>query len=283
MREEDKVNRAHKIDETAGRTREAQRAIAQGRENLFDRKLRRQGDTSVMPSKGVQPMRVRSGNQRLSKPRCYSFCAAIRIEEANVKMTEFDGVETIDFGNQSRANGTAKNIERMWRNGVDGVPTLRSEPSQVFKILYRGDLFGSHVQHNDVRAAQAHLGCGNKQNAHCGRIREHFLSIEHGVVKRDGEYAESKRARAFQQLVRGIIYGVLRIIERVDVQIHLDPIFSVARLPRRSFMRRLGAHARARASIPIRSLTSECADFTGLLALTKCNRDLQAIAACGKF
>jgi hypothetical protein len=69
----------------------------------------------------------------------------------------------------------------------------------------------------------------------------------------------------------------------VNVQIHLDPIFSVARLPRRSFMRRLGAHARALGPIPIRSLTSECADFTGLLALTKRNGDLQAIAACGKF
>jgi hypothetical protein len=65
----------------------------------------------------------------------------------------------------------------------------------------------------------------------------------------------------------------------VNVQIHFDPIFLVARLPRRSFMRKLGAHAHIR----IRSLTSECADFTGLLALTKRNRDLQAIAARGTF
>jgi hypothetical protein len=54
-----------------------------------------------MPSKGVQPMRVRSGDQRFTKAGRHSFCAAIWIEQANVKMTELNGVETIDFGNQS--------------------------------------------------------------------------------------------------------------------------------------------------------------------------------------
>ena len=88
-----------------------------------------------MPSKGVQPMRVRSGDQRFAKPGRHSFCAAVRIEEANVKMTEFDGVETIDFGNQSRANGTAKNIERMRCNDKNRASTPRAQPSQIVEIL----------------------------------------------------------------------------------------------------------------------------------------------------
>jgi hypothetical protein len=51
-----------------------------------------------MPPKGVQPMRVGSGNQWFAKPGCHSSCAAIWIEQADMKMTELNGVETIDFG-----------------------------------------------------------------------------------------------------------------------------------------------------------------------------------------
>jgi hypothetical protein len=57
-----------------------------------------------MPPKGMQSMRVGGGNQRFAKPGCHSFCAPIWIEQANVKMAVFNGVETIYFCKQSRSN-----------------------------------------------------------------------------------------------------------------------------------------------------------------------------------
>ena len=43
-------------------------------------------------------MRIGCGNQRFAKTRRHSFRAAIRVEEALVKMAELDRVEAIDFG-----------------------------------------------------------------------------------------------------------------------------------------------------------------------------------------
>ena len=62
MRKENKIDRAHKIGKTARRTREAQRATAQGCENTFGGQRRGHGDTRVMAAKRVQPMRVGRGD-----------------------------------------------------------------------------------------------------------------------------------------------------------------------------------------------------------------------------
>jgi hypothetical protein len=45
----------------------------------------------------VELMRVGRGDQWFPKTGRYSFRAAIRIEEAHVKMAELDGVEAIYF------------------------------------------------------------------------------------------------------------------------------------------------------------------------------------------
>jgi hypothetical protein len=101
MRKENEIDRAHKIGETGRRTRQAQWAVAQGRENVFHAKRKRHRDTGVMPPEGMQSVRVGSSNQRFAKPGCHSFCPAIWIEQPDVKMAEFNGVETIYFCKQS--------------------------------------------------------------------------------------------------------------------------------------------------------------------------------------
>src|SRR5262249_46312431 len=80
MREENKIDGAHKIDKTASRTCQAQRATAQPRKNILKREGGRHWHTGVMLAKGVQPMRVGSGNHWFAEAGCHSFCAAIWIE-----------------------------------------------------------------------------------------------------------------------------------------------------------------------------------------------------------
>ena len=80
MREENKIDGAHEIDETASRTRQAQRATAQSCKNTVKREGRRHWHTRVMPAEGVQPMRVGSGNHWFAKPGGHSLCAAIWIK-----------------------------------------------------------------------------------------------------------------------------------------------------------------------------------------------------------
>ena len=111
----------------------------------------------------------------------------------------------------------------MRRNDENRAATSRSQFPQIIKILQPGNLFASHIEHKDMGAAQAHLCRGNKENAHCCRIGEHFLSIEDRVMQRDRENAKSESARAFQQFVRGIIDRVFRIIQRMDMKIDFDP------------------------------------------------------------
>src|SRR6266700_3485295 len=99
-----------------------------------------------------------------------------------MKMTELDRVEAIDFFQQARSNGAAKNIKGMRRKHKDRVPASRSQPSQIVEILQPRDFFASHIQNNDIRAAYAHFSRRDKQNAHCCCFSEHFLSIEDGVM-----------------------------------------------------------------------------------------------------
>ena len=74
------------------------RAGAQGSEDTLDSELRRSGNTRVMPSERVQPMRIGGGDQWFAKARRHPFRAAIRIEKALVKVAVLDRIEAIDFG-----------------------------------------------------------------------------------------------------------------------------------------------------------------------------------------
>src|SRR4029450_9017187 len=98
MCQQDEIDRAHKIAGGTGRTRELKRTGSQGIENTLNSELRRRRNARVMPSEGVQPVRIGGGDQWFTKARRHPFRAAIRIEEALVKMAEFDRIEAIDFG-----------------------------------------------------------------------------------------------------------------------------------------------------------------------------------------
>jgi len=55
-----------------------------------------------VPAKSVQPMRIGTGNHWFTESPSDSLCPAIRIERANVKMTELNRVEAIDFCEEPR-------------------------------------------------------------------------------------------------------------------------------------------------------------------------------------
>jgi hypothetical protein len=57
-----------------------------------------------VPAKGVQSMRIGSGDHWLAKSGCDSFCPAIRIERTEMKMTKLNRVKTIDLGEQPRSD-----------------------------------------------------------------------------------------------------------------------------------------------------------------------------------
>src|ERR1044072_9852523 len=97
MRKENKIDCVEKIGETAWGTRSALRDTEQGCENMLDCQRRGHGDAGIMAPKGVEPMRIRGGDQWFAKTRRHPFRAAIRIKEAYVKMAELDCVEAIYF------------------------------------------------------------------------------------------------------------------------------------------------------------------------------------------
>src|SRR5256714_3465916 len=100
-----------------------------------------------------------------------------------------------------------------------------SQPGEIIQSAERGYILRRYVQQNYVRPLETDLGGRDQENAHADRIREDFRAVENGVVEGDGENAKAKRARPFKKLMRRIIQSVLRIVERVDMEIDLDPFF----------------------------------------------------------
>src|SRR5207237_550279 len=70
-----------------------------------------------------------------------------------------------------------------------------------------------------------HFRCGNQENAHVRSVRENLGAIEDGIVKRDRKDPKAERARPVEQFMRGIIERVLGIVEGMDMEIDLDPVF----------------------------------------------------------
>src|SRR5206468_6590609 len=103
-------DRAHKISQARRRTCQAQRAAAQSRKNILDRERRGHWHARVMPAKGMQPMRIGSGNQRFAKASCHFFRTAIWIEQPNMKMAVLNRVKTIDLCEQPRSDSAAKDV-----------------------------------------------------------------------------------------------------------------------------------------------------------------------------
>src|SRR5439155_9324186 len=85
------------------------------------------------------------------------------------------------------------------------ISTPRAQLPQVIKTFEPDDFFSADIEDDDICAAQSHLRCGNKQNAHCRCIGKNFRSIKDAIMQRDRKNAETKRARTLEQLMRGII------------------------------------------------------------------------------
>ena len=79
-----------------------------------------------MTTEGVQPMRIRSGDQRFLEFFRDTAGAPIRIERAFVKMTKLDGVEAIDLVEQTFPDGATKNVKGMWRENKNGIAAARA-------------------------------------------------------------------------------------------------------------------------------------------------------------
>src|SRR4029453_12886079 len=72
------------------------------------------------------------------------------------------------------------------------------------------------------------------------------LSIKDCIVQGDRKDAKAKCARAFEQLMGGVIHRVFGVIERMNVDVDFDPFFVLTR-------NRARAHAPAR----FRNLTTD--------------------------
>ena len=153
-----------------------------------------------------------------------------------MEMAKLNRIKAIDFVEQARADGAAKHIKWMRRDGQDRVAAATAQLSQIVEVFELRNFAGSHIEHNHVRALQTHFRGGNQQNPHRGGIGKHFRSIKDGIVQRDGEHAKAQVVRPLEQLMRGIIDDVLGIIQSVNMEIDFDPFVFVprARLPRRS-------------------------------------------------
>ena len=177
-----------------------------------------------MTPESVQLVRIGSRDQRFAKLGGHFRSAPIWVEQSLVKMAELDRVKAIDLFEQAGADRTAQHIKRMGRDGKDRHSAAATKLAQVLEILQPCHFRSRHVQQNRIRALQPHFGRRNEQNPHRRCIRENFRAIEHCIVQRDGEDAETELLRALEQLMRRIIDHILRIVESMDVKIDLDPI-----------------------------------------------------------
>ena len=100
---------------------------------------------------------------------------------------------------------------------------LRSQGRQVIQRAQRLDFIGRHVEQNYIRAFQPHFRGRDQQNPHPRGVCKNFGAIENSVVQRDREDAKAQGSCALQQFMRGIVECVLRIIERMDMKVEVDP------------------------------------------------------------
>ena len=163
-------------------------------------------------------------DQRLLEARRDFHGASIRVEKRTPKVTKLDGIETIDSLDQPRSNRATEDVKRMRR---DSEKRLAPAPAQLVQIVQAPERFYfacAYVEQNDVGALETNLGGGNEKNAHPGSIREDLRAIENGVVQSNSEDAKPERTGALEQLMRRVIERILRIVERVNVEVDLDPI-----------------------------------------------------------
>ena len=118
----------------------------------------------------------------------------------------------MDGAQNRKAN--RRDLARNWRRSAKVRRRFRSRAGWTF-------------EHDHVRSFEPQFGGLDEQNSHRGGVGKNFRPIENLVVQSNRESAEAELARAFQQLMRGVIETIFRIVERVDVKIDFDPLRSV--------------------------------------------------------
>ena len=107
VRDEDKIDGADQIDETARWIRQPEWTPAQSLDHTLDRQLRRTRDAGVVRPEGMELMRVRGGDERLPKALRHFDRAPVGINEPRPKMAKLDGIETIDPLREFRSDRAA--------------------------------------------------------------------------------------------------------------------------------------------------------------------------------
>jgi hypothetical protein len=169
-------------------------------------------------------MRVRSREERLAVLGGDLAGAAIKIEQAFVEVADLDRVEAIDFLEQPVPDRSAKKEKWMRRKTEKRLAATGAELAQVGESAQIFDLIRPDVQQDHVRAFKPHLGRRDKQDSHRGGVGKDFWPIEDLAMQRNCERAETEIAGSLKQLMSGIIEMIFRIVERVDVEIDLDPV-----------------------------------------------------------
>ena len=160
--------------------------------------------------------------------------AAVQVEPTLVKMAHLDRIEAIDLLDEPVADGSADEKKRMRREAKKRIAAASAELTQIGKRAQMLDFVRLDVEQNHIRAFEPHLGRLNEENSHRGGVCIDFRPIEDLVVQGNRERAETELARSLEELMRGVIEMIFRIVERVDMEIDLDPI--ALRAPARCFL-----------------------------------------------
>jgi len=168
-------------------------------------------------------MRVGGRDERFAETLGHFYGPAIRIEERAPEMAELDGIEAINPFHKPLPDRTAQDVEWVRRDREQRRPAAFAKRRQIIQGVERRDLVGRDIQQNHIGAFEPYFRGRDEENPHAGRIRENFSAVENSVMQRDRQDAEPEGPCALEELVRGIVEGVQRIIERVDMQVDLDP------------------------------------------------------------
>ena len=125
----------------------------------------------------------------------------------------------------------SKRQEKKWvrRKTKKRIAAAGSQLAQIGEGAQIFDLVRLNIQQDDVGAFQPHLGCLDEQNSHRRGVGKNFRPIEDLVMQGNCERAKAEIAGSLEQLMRGVIEMIFRIVECVDVEIDFDPVGFVAR------------------------------------------------------
>ena len=193
-------------------------------QNRFDCHLGWARYAGVMSAESVEAMRIGGGEERFAVRDRDGSRPAIEIEPALVKMADLDRIEAINFLEEPIADRSAQDKKRVGREREDRVAAAGSQLAQIVESAQIFDFVRLNIEKNDVGPFEPHLGRLDKENSHRGGIGKDLRPIENLIVEGDGKRPEAEFACAFQELVGGVIQMILRVVERVDMEIELDPI-----------------------------------------------------------